>query len=68
VVKGHTVVVCGLHMKAGGKWVCGGVWKGKWAMWTMRFNEIWWTKGHGIFCAHEKRNLLGTQLQIGPTF
>jgi hypothetical protein len=25
VVKGHTVVVCGLHMKAGGKWVCGGV-------------------------------------------
>jgi hypothetical protein len=52
----------------GGKWGCGGVWKDKWVMWTMRFNETWWTQGHGTFCAHEVRNLLRVQLKIGPTF
>jgi hypothetical protein len=67
VVRGASVVVCGLHMKEGGEWVCGDLWKGKWAMWTMRFDETWWTKGHGTFCAHEERSLLGAQLQIGPT-
>jgi hypothetical protein len=41
------------------------VWdKSKWAIGTMKFNETWWTWGHGTFCAHEEGGLLGTQLQI----
>jgi len=27
-------------------------------MGVMRFNETWWTKGHGTFGAHEKGGLL----------
>jgi hypothetical protein len=34
----------------------------------MKFNDIWWTKGHGKFCAHDEKGLLRTQLQISPTF
>jgi hypothetical protein len=50
------------------KWGCGGVWKGKWVIWTTRFDETWWIRGHGMFCAYEKRGLLRVQLQISPTF
>jgi hypothetical protein len=57
-----------LHRKGGEKWIYGDVWKGKWVMWTTRFNETWWTKGHGTFCAHEEKGLLKAQLQIGPIF
>jgi hypothetical protein len=61
-------VVHGLHKKGGGEWGCGGVWNDKWVMSTMRLNETWWTEKHGMFCAHEERGLLRTQLQIGPIF
>jgi hypothetical protein len=27
-------------------------------MGVMKFNETWWTKGHGMFGAHEKWGLL----------
>jgi hypothetical protein len=66
------MVVCGLlkwygglvngawfAQERGGEWVCDGVWKWKWVIWTMGFNETWWTRGHGMFCAHEERSLLG---------
>jgi hypothetical protein len=55
-------VVCGLHKKVIGKWGCGGVWKDKWVMWIMKFNEAWWTRGHEAICAHEEKGLLGAQL------
>jgi len=45
--------MCGLHKKGRGGWVDGGVWKCKWAMWTMRFDDRWWTRGHGTFYANE---------------
>jgi len=51
-------VVCGLHRKWGGQQVCDDEWKGKWMMWTMRFDETWWTRGHEMFCVHQKRGLL----------
>ncbi len=56
------LVVRGLHRKGGEKWGCGGVWNGKWAKWVTRFNQTWWTMGHGTFCAHEERGILGAQL------
>jgi hypothetical protein len=59
---GELVGVRGLHRKGGGKWGCGGVWNGKWAMWITKFNETWWTMGHEMFCAHEKKGLLRMQL------
>ncbi len=60
--------VRGLHRMGGGEWGCGGVWKGKWVMWTMKFDETWWIRGHGAFCVHEEKGLLEAQLQIGPMF
>jgi hypothetical protein len=45
---------------------CGGMWECKWVMGIMKFNETWWTRKHGVFCAHEERGLLRTWLQINP--
>jgi hypothetical protein len=33
--------VHGLHRMGGGEWGCDGMWKGKWVMWTMKFDETW---------------------------
>ncbi len=59
--------MCGLHKKWNERWVCGDTWKSEWVIWIMKFNEAWWIRGHGTFCAN-KKNLLGTQLQICPIF
>jgi hypothetical protein len=48
------MMICGLHKKWGGGSVYDGVSKCKWAMWTMRFDDIWWTKGHGTFMHMKK--------------
>jgi hypothetical protein len=31
-----------------------------------RFDDTWWPRGYVTFCAHEERNLLREELQIGP--
>jgi hypothetical protein len=45
--------------------IYGGVGKNKWVG-IMRFDDTWWTRGHGMFYAHEDKALLGIELQIGP--